>query len=113
MATQVKPKKNGKATGAKVRKVTEAGRQTVRGKATSTNLPSRALPDFGNNDTINVLATKNPHNAGTKEAERFDLFKTGMTVAECLETQKAKGFKRRRVAIRRAANIGHIRIEKS
>ena len=42
--------------------------------------------------TITVLVTSNPKRANKKSAPRFDLYRTGMTVAEHTEAYKVAGF---------------------
>ncbi len=70
-----------------------------------------ALDDFSNDDVITVVTAK-PYEDGSVAASRFRLFKSGQTVGECLEAQRDAGFLRRRVAIRKALEAGHIKIGK-
>lgn len=68
------------------------------------------LPDFANDDKITVVAKKNPYEKGTQQAARFALFKTGQTVGACLAAQKEKRLTKRRMAIRKEREAGHIKI---
>ena len=60
----------------------------------------KALSDFVNGAKIKVLQSK--------AIARRDCFRTGQTVAQCLEAQKLKGFRGRRKYIRKQVALERI-----
>ena len=90
--TKVSAKKNGKATGRKVKKVSKGKRQTVEAKANSKAKPEKKKKVRAKLPTgidrawkITVLAKENPRREGTAVYETFKLYKTGMTVEQFIE----------------------------
>ncbi len=83
----------------------------AKAKAKVSPLPTRAKDDFANDMNITVLAKKNPHQTGTKDHQRFALYKKGMMVGNVLAAMKKAGFKNRRGMVRKDWQNRHIRIE--
>ena len=79
-------------------------RKTRKAKAPrKSNGGGKALPDFGNGDTIKVLKGA--------EIARKGCFRNGQTVAQCLAAQKAKGLRGRRKYIRKQIALGRISLK--
>ncbi len=96
---------------APARKATKAkASKKAKAKAGANTLPSRAKGDFANDMTIAVLVKKNPHQTGTKNHQRFGLYKKGMTVGDVLAAMKKAGYRNRRGTVRRDWQRGHIGI---
>lgn len=106
MKTETSPTQ--KTSPKRARKASTGPQKPVRkangkGKAKGTKRAFGAhLGDFDNDQTIKVLKPK--------ELTREACFKTGQTVAQCLTTQKAEGFRGRRKYIRKAREAGRIEI---
>ena len=92
-------------------KTTKAKATKAKARAKVNSLPSRAKDDFANDMNITVLAKKNPHQTGTKDHQRFALYKKGMTVGDVLAAMKKAGYKNRRGMVRKDWQNRHIRIE--
>lgn len=69
--------------------------------------PTRARDDFFNDQ---VITLKKKPEAGSELADRYSLFKSGMTVGQALKKQNDKGLRRRREFIRRLWQAGNIEI---
>ncbi len=96
---------------APARKATKArAPKKAKARAKVNPLPSRAKDDFANEMTITVLAKKNPHQPGTKNHQRFGLYKKGMTVGDVLAAMKKAGYRNRRGTVRKDWQRGHIEI---
>ncbi len=111
MATKTSTARQSTAPARKPTKAKAPKKVKARAKANTNTLPSRAKGDFANDMNITVLAKKNPHQTGTKDHQRFALYKKGMTVGDVLAAMKKVGYRNRRGTVRKDWHKGHIRIE--